>query len=262
MMTDTHSALEFSAPTRDLEARQLVQAGEATAVEALALKDVSLVYSTDEIETLALDNVHMSVRRGEFVAIEGPSGSGKTTLLSVLGLLDVPTSGSYRFFGEPVERLSRRERARRRSERIGFIFQDFNLIGELSVAENVELPLSYARVAQRERRERVENALGIVGMTHRAGHYPSQLSGGQQQRVAVARAVVAEPSLLLADEPTGNLDSRNGEAIMDLLLSLHARGTTVCMVSHNPTFSRLAQRVLYLSDGQITNETLAEGNRQ
>jgi putative ABC transport system ATP-binding protein len=258
MMTDSPPLRNLSAPVPPALELHRNPAPAGAASEALALKDVSLVYGTDKIETLALDNVHMSVRRGEFVAIEGPSGSGKTTLLSVLGLLDAPSSGSYRFFGEPVERLSRRERARRRSEKIGFIFQDFNLIGDLSVAENVELPLGYARVAARERRERVASALAIVGMTHRAEHFPSQLSGGQQQRVAVARAVVAEPSLLLADEPTGNLDSKNGEAIMDLLLSLHARGTTVCMVSHNPNFSRLAQRVLYLSDGQITKETFVE----
>ncbi len=258
MMTDSSPARSLQAPAPDVPQN----AAACASAEALALRDVSLVYSTDKIETLALDNIHMSVRRGEFVAIEGPSGSGKTTLLSVLGLLDAPTSGSYHFFGEATERLARRERARRRSQRIGFIFQDFNLIGDLSVAENVELPLSYARVAASERRERVAQALGIVGMTHRADHFPSQLSGGQQQRVAVARAVVAEPSLLLADEPTGNLDSRNGEAIMELLLALHARGTTVCMVSHNPAFSRLAQRVLYLSDGQITKETIADGVRR
>jgi len=225
--------------------------------DALWLEDISLVYSTDKIETLALDNVHLRVHGGEFVAIEGPSGSGKTTLLSVLGLLDAPTNGRYRLFGEPVESLLARERARLRSRKIGFIFQDFNLIGDLSVADNVELPLSYARVSAAERRERAAAALATVGMTHRADHYPSQLSGGQQQRVAVARAVVGQPSLLLADEPTGNLDSKNGEAIMELLLALHARGTTVCMVSHNPAFSRLAQRVLHLSDGQITKETFA-----
>jgi putative ABC transport system ATP-binding protein len=223
----------------------------------LQLENISLVYATDKIETLALDNIQLRVRRGEFVAIEGPSGSGKTTLLSVLGLLDAPTSGTYRFFGEAVAGLSRRERARRRSQQIGFIFQDFNLIGDLSVADNVELPLAYAQVSAAERRERVAQALATVGMTHRADHFPGQLSGGQQQRVAVARAVVTNPSLLLADEPTGNLDSKNGQAIMELLLALHAAGATVCMVSHNPSFSRLAERVLHLSDGQITKESYA-----
>jgi putative ABC transport system ATP-binding protein len=230
--------------------------------EALALEDISLVYATDKIETLALDNIHLRVKSGEFVAIEGPSGSGKTTLLSVIGLLDAPTSGSYHLFGEPVQGLSPRERARRRSTSIGFIFQDFNLIGDLSVFDNVELPLAYAKVSASERRQRVERALETVAMTHRADHFPSQLSGGQQQRVAVARAVVTEPRLLLADEPTGNLDSRNGEAILGLLCELHARGTTVCMVSHNPAFNRLAQRVLHLSDGQITKETFSASGRR
>jgi putative ABC transport system ATP-binding protein len=232
----------------------VVPAPAAARAPELELEDVSLVYSTEKIETLALHNVHLRIQHGEFVAIEGPSGSGKTTLLSVLGLLEPPTSGQYRLFGEAVERFSAGERARRRSQKIGFIFQDFNLIGDLSVGDNVELPLLYAKVSLTERRERVEAALARVGMTHRLDHFPSQLSGGQQQRVAVARAVVTQPSLLLADEPTGNLDSKNGEAIMELLTSLHAEGTTVCMVSHNPAFSRLAERVLHLSDGQITSE--------
>jgi len=224
--------------------------------EALVLTEISKVYATEKIETLALHDVHLSVRAGEFVAIEGPSGSGKTTLLSVLGLLEAPTGGRYRLFGEPVESLSARAQSRCRNRGIGFIFQDFNLIGDLSVADNVELPLLYAGVSGAERRERVQAALDKVDMAHRVDHFPSQLSGGQQQRVAVARAIVGEPRLLLADEPTGNLDSKNGEAIMGLLLELHAQGTTLCMVSHNPAFSRLAQRVLHLSDGQITNETL------
>jgi len=246
-------ALHSSAPG-GLDARASAP-NTGLVADALRLEDVSLVYTTEKIETLALDNVHLRVRCGEFVAIEGPSGSGKTTLLSVIGLLDAPTSGRYRLFDKPVEGLPPRGRALLRSQRIGFIFQDFNLIGDLSVADNVELPLLYAKVSASERRARVEAALETVGMTHRADHFPSQLSGGQQQRVAVARAVVARPSLLLADEPTGNLDSKNGEAIMELLLDLHAQGTTVCMVSHNPAFSRLAQRVLFLSDGQITKET-------
>ena len=244
-------------PTSDAGAHTPTQ----PTAEALALEDISLVYATEKIETLALDNLHLRVQSGEFVAIEGPSGSGKTTLLNVIGLLDAPTSGSYRLFGEPVHGLSARQRARRRSASIGFIFQDFNLIGDLSVFDNVELPLAYAKVGAAERRRRVERALTTVAMTHRADHFPSQLSGGQQQRVAVARAVVTEPRLLLADEPTGNLDSRNGEAIMLLLGELHARGTTIIMVSHNPAFNRLAQRVLHLSDGQITKETFSQPGR-
>ncbi len=220
----------------------------------LKLEGITKVYRAVDIETIALDGLHLTVASGDFVAIEGPSGSGKTTLLSVLGLLEEATSGRYLFCGDDVSRLSSRERARRRNRDIGFVFQDFSLIGDLTVAENVELPLLYGKVAKAERRARVDFALERVGMTHRKNHYPSQLSGGQQQRVAVARAVVSQPRILLADEPTGNLDSKNGAAIMDLLLSLHEAGTTLFMVSHNPAFSRLAQRVLQLNDGQITAE--------
>ncbi|MFO7178879.1 MAG: ABC transporter ATP-binding protein [Pseudomonadota bacterium] len=220
----------------------------------LRLEGITKVYRAADIETIALQGIHLTVASGDFVAIEGPSGSGKTTLLSVLGLLEQASSGRYSFCGEDVSRLSPRERARRRNRDIGFVFQDFSLIGDLTVAENVELPLLYGKVAKAERRARVERALERVGMTHRKNHYPSQLSGGQQQRVAVARAVVSQPKILLADEPTGNLDSKNGAAIMDLLLSLHQAGTTILMVSHNPAFSRLAERVLQLNDGQITGE--------
>ncbi len=224
----------------------------------ISLRSVCKTFLTEELETRALDSIHLAVEPGEFVAIEGPSGSGKTTLLSVLGLLDPPTSGRYWLFGDSVEGLSRTARARVRNRKLGFVFQAFNLIGDLSARENVELPLLYAKAGKAERERRVTQALERVGMAHRSAHFPSQLSGGQQQRVAVARAIVAEPSLLLADEPTGNLDTRNGEAILQLLLELNRAGTTICMVSHNPDFCRLAHRVLHLSDGQLTGEQRTE----
>jgi putative ABC transport system ATP-binding protein len=221
----------------------------------IRLDDVSKVFYTDELETHALTSIHLEVRRGEYVSIAGPSGCGKSTLLSILGLLDTPTSGRYQLAGEAVETLGLADRARIRNRQIGFIFQAFNLIGDLTVAENVELPLSYRKLAPAERKRRVESALDRVGMLHRMKHYPAQLSGGQQQRVAVARALAGEPAILLADEPTGNLDSKNGEAVMDLLRELHAAGSTVCMVTHDPRFTRYADRSVHLFDGRIVEET-------
>jgi putative ABC transport system ATP-binding protein len=221
----------------------------------LEIRDVRKVFTTDEVETHALGSVHLDVRRGEYVSIEGPSGSGKTTLLSILGLLDAPTEGTYRLAGEPVERLSVAARARVRNRQIGFIFQTFNLIGDLTVRENVELPLTYREMPAAERRSRVAAALDQVGMGHRAKHLPSQLSGGQQQRVAVARAVVGSPLLLLADEPTGNLDSHNGDQVMALIQALHEGGATVCTVTHNPEYARHATRTVHLFDGRIVDET-------
>lgn len=248
----TAAAHNAPAPAREAGASGSNAAGTTPMV--LELRDVSKVYRTEKLETLALNSVYLSLRKGEFVAIEGPSGSGKTTLLSVLGLLDEPTTGHYALQGKSVQGLTARERARLRNQQIGFVFQDFNLIGDLTVADNVELPLVYGSLPIAERGSRVDEALQKVGMSHRRDHFPSQLSGGQQQRVAVARAIVSRPNLLLADEPTGNLDSKNGRAIMDLLLELHSNGSTVCMVSHNPEFSSLAQRVLVLKDGQIVSE--------
>jgi putative ABC transport system ATP-binding protein len=221
----------------------------------IRLDDVSKVFYTDELETHALTSIHLEIRRGEYVSIAGPSGCGKSTLLSILGLLDTPTSGRYQLAGEAVETLGLADRARIRNRQIGFIFQAFNLIGDLTVAENVELPLSYRKLAPADRKRRVEAALECVGMVHRMKHYPAQLSGGQQQRVAVARALAGEPAILLADEPTGNLDSKNGEAVMDLLRELHAAGSTICMVTHDPRFTRYADRSVHLFDGRIVEET-------
>ncbi|HJZ83876.1 MAG TPA: ABC transporter ATP-binding protein [Polyangia bacterium] len=223
----------------------------------IRLDDVSKVFYTDEVETHALDGVHLEIRKGEYVSIEGPSGSGKTTLLSILGLLDTATKGSYTLGGEPVVNLSSAQRALLRNRQIGFIFQSFNLIGDLTVYENVELPLTYRGLPASERRRRVEGALDRVGMAHRAKHMPSQLSGGQQQRVAVARAVAGDPLILLADEPTGNLDSKNGDAVMDLLRGLHTAGATICMVTHNPEYARHATRTVNLFDGRVVDETRA-----
>jgi len=217
------------------------------------LEGVSKVFETEDVYTHALSEVDLEIRTGEFVSIAGPSGCGKTTLLSILGLLDSPSSGSYTIGGTSVHELGMKARARIRRERIGFIFQSFNLIGELSVQENVELPLTYRGVAVRERRERAARALERVGMGHRAKHMPAQLSGGQQQRVAVARAVVGEPLLLLADEPTGNLDSENGGQVMDLLHELHAAGATLCMVTHDPRYARMADRTVHLLDGKLAS---------
>jgi putative ABC transport system ATP-binding protein len=221
----------------------------------IQLESVIKIFYTDEIETHALADVHLSIRRGEYVSIEGPSGSGKTTLLSILGLLDTPTSGEYSLGGQPAARLSPRERAALRNRQIGFIFQSFNLIGDLTVFENVELPLTYRGLSASERKKRVEAALERVGMNPRGRHMPAQLSGGQQQRVAVARAVAGEPLVLLADEPTGNLDSKNGDAVMDLMRELHAGGATICMVTHNPEYAKQATRSIHLFDGRIVDET-------
>ena len=220
----------------------------------IRLDAVSKVFLTDELETHALSSISLDIREGEYVAIAGPSGCGKSTLLSILGLLDSPTDGRYVLNGEPVEHLSGAARAEARNRTIGFIFQAFNLIGDLTVYENVELPLLYRNVPGAERKARITEALERVGMSHRLKHYPSQLSGGQQQRVAVARAIAGRPLLLLADEPTGNLDSKNGEAVMTLLDELHAEGATVCMVTHDPRYAENAQRAIHLFDGKIVRE--------
>jgi putative ABC transport system ATP-binding protein len=218
------------------------------------LEGIRKVFYTDEVETHALQDVHLEIQPGEYVAISGPSGCGKTTLLSLLGLLDTPSDGEYTLAGEPVARLSAAERARIRNRQIGFIFQAFNLIGDLTVYENVELPLTYRGLSASERKRRVTEALEKVGMTHRMKHYPAQLSGGQQQRVAVARAVAGDPLILLADEPTGNLDSVNGEAVMELLRELHRGGATICMVTHDPRYSAHADREIHLFDGRVVEE--------
>jgi putative ABC transport system ATP-binding protein len=220
----------------------------------IRLEGVTKVFLTDEVETHALSGIHLNIHHGEYVAIAGPSGCGKTTLLSILGLLDTPTSGSYFLNGREVANLSFSDRARIRNREIGFIFQAFNLIGDLTVFENVELPLTYRGVPASERKQRVLEALERVGMSHRQKHYPSQLSGGQQQRVAVARAVVGKPSILLADEPTGNLDSKNSEAVMELLDELHRDGATIAMVTHDPRFARYAKRSVHLFDGKIVED--------
>jgi putative ABC transport system ATP-binding protein len=218
------------------------------------LDGVTKVFLTDEVETHALSGIHLEIKNGEYVSIAGPSGCGKTTLLSILGLLDTPSDGKYVLNNKEVSDLSFSERARIRNQEIGFIFQAFNLIGDLTVYENVELPLTYRGMASKERKERVQEALERVGMSHRMKHYPSQLSGGQQQRVAVARAVVGKPSILLADEPTGNLDSRNSESVMELLEELHKDGATICMVTHDPRFARYAGRSIHLFDGRVVEE--------
>ncbi len=220
----------------------------------IQLTGVSKVFYTEEVETHALRDIHLTIRPGEFVAIAGPSGCGKTTLLSILGLLDTPTAGDYRLVGEPVTSLTSRQRAHIRNREIGFIFQAFNLIGDLTVYENTELPLTYRNMPSEERRKRVHEALERVGMGHRMNHYPAQLSGGQQQRVAVARAIGGSPSVLLADEPTGNLDSTNGGAVMDLLKELHAGGATIVMVTHDPRYEEFAERSIHLFDGQIVED--------
>jgi len=221
------------------------------------LEGVTKVFYTDEVETHALAGIHLNIKAGEYVSISGPSGCGKSTLLSILGLLDSPTDGSYNLNDKPVEKLSLSERARIRNREIGFIFQSFNLIGDLTVYENVELPLTYRGMKSAERKTRVNDALERVGMAHRAKHLPSQLSGGQQQRVAVARALSGSPLILLADEPTGNLDSRNGEAVMDLMKELHKQGATICMVTHDPRYARHADRTIHLFDGRIVEEQVA-----
>jgi putative ABC transport system ATP-binding protein len=222
----------------------------------IRLDDVKKVFYTDEVETHALAGTHLSVAPGEYISITGPSGCGKSTLLSILGLLDTPTDGKYMLNSRPVVELSASERARIRNREVGFIFQSFNLIGDLNVYENVELPLTYRGLTGAERKERVTDALERVGMAHRAKHLPSQLSGGQQQRVAVARAVAGQPLILLADEPTGNLDSKNGEAVMDLLRELHQGGATICMVTHDPRYARYADRTIHLFDGRVVKEEI------
>src|SRR6202789_2751328 len=221
----------------------------------IRMQNVKRVFSTDEVETHALEGIDLDIDRGEYVSISGPSGCGKSTLLAILGLLDSPSTGTYLLKGGPWPDLKMRERARIRNREIGFIFQAFNLIGDLTVYENVELPLTYRGMPSAERKKRVHEALERVGMSHRVKHYPSQLSGGQQQRVAVARALGGDPSILLADEPTGNLDSANGEAVMDLLRELHRGGATICMVTHDPRYERFADRNIHLFDGRVVEES-------
>ena len=227
----------------------------------ITMRGIQKVFLTDDVETHALSEIHLDVMKGEYVAIEGPSGCGKTTLLSILGLLDTPTAGEYTLGGESVAGLSAADRARVRNRQIGFVFQAFNLIGDLTVFENVELPLTYrtgdGAIDAAERRRRVTAALERVGMAHRTKHYPAQLSGGQQQRVAVARAVAGDPAILLADEPTGNLDSANGEQVMTLLQELHAGGATICMVTHDPRYAEHAERSVRLFDGRVVEDVAA-----
>ena len=221
----------------------------------IQLQTVTKVFLTEEVETHALSGIELEIKEGEFLAIAGPSGCGKTTLLSILGLLDTPTNGEYYLANQPVAQLTPSQRSAVRNRQIGFIFQAFNLIGDLTVYENVELPLTYRRMPAAERKKRVMDALDKVGMTHRMKHYPAQLSGGQQQRVAVARAVGGDPAILLADEPTGNLDSVNGKAVMDLLRDLHREGATICMVTHDPRYAVYADRSIHLFDGKVVSET-------
>jgi putative ABC transport system ATP-binding protein len=223
----------------------------------IQLQGVTKVFLTDEVETHALAGIHLEVNSGDYLSIAGPSGCGKSTLLSILGLLDSPTEGFYTLNSQPVGNLGHAERARIRNREIGFIFQSFNLIGDLTVFENVELPLTYRGMPASERKGYVLGALERVGMGHRAKHLPSQLSGGQQQRVAVARALAGKPAILLADEPTGNLDSRNGEAVMDLLKELHAGGATICMVTHDARFAQHADRTVHLFDGRVVEDRIA-----
>ncbi len=228
-----------------------------TASEPLIhLEGVTKVFVTDEVETHALSGIHIDIQRGEYGSISGPSGCGKPTLLAILGLLDSPSSGTYILNGKPVQSLKLSERARIRNREIGFIFQAFNLIGDLNVYENVELPLTYRGMPSSDRKKKVHEALERVGMSHRIKHYPSQLSGGQQQRVAVARALAGDPSILLADEPTGNLDSQNGEQVMDLLRELHRGGATICMVTHDPRYAAHADRGIHLFDGRVVEESV------
>jgi putative ABC transport system ATP-binding protein len=228
----------------------------------IQLDGVRKVFFTDEVETHALSDIHLRIGEGEYLAIAGPSGCGKTTLLSIIGLLDTPTEGQYTLAGEPVADLSASQRAYVRNRQIGFIFQAFNLIGDLTVYENVELPLTYRKLPAAERKQRVHDALERVGMAHRVRHYPSQLSGGQQQRVAVARAIGGKPAILLADEPTGNLDSKNGESVMNLLDELHKDGATICMVTHDPRYAEHADRTVHLFDGQVVRDEAGQKARE
>jgi putative ABC transport system ATP-binding protein len=228
----------------------------ASSQPLIRMEGLTKVFYTDEVETHALSGVHLEIRNGEYLSIAGPSGCGKSTLLSILGLLDSPTDGAYFLNEKPVQGLNMAERARIRNRQIGFIFQSFNLIGDLTVFENVELPLTYRGTKSAERSKKVNEALEKVGMGHRARHLPSQLSGGQQQRVAVARALVGDPLMLLADEPTGNLDSKNGDAVMELLRDLHRSGSTICMVTHDARFARHADRTVHLFDGRVVEETM------
>ena len=223
----------------------------------IRMEGIEKVFLTEEVETHALAGVHLEVKKGEYVSIAGPSGCGKSTLLSIMGLLDSPSGGEYFLNGQPVAGLSFSQRTRLRNREIGFIFQNFNLIGDLSVFENVELPLTYRNLSLPERRQRVEESLERVAMSHRMNHFPSQLSGGQQQRVAVARALVGQPLILLADEPTGNLDSQNGGAVMNLLAELHQGGATICIVTHDPRYAENAERNVQLFDGRIVDESEA-----
>ena len=222
----------------------------------IRLNNVTKIFVTDEVETHALSSIDLEIKKGEYLSIAGPSGCGKSTLLAILGLLDSPSDGTYILNGQAVQNLKISERARIRNREIGFIFQAFNLIGDLTVYENVELPLTYRGMSSAERKKRVQDALERVGMQHRMKHYPSQLSGGQQQRVAVARALGGDPSILLADEPTGNLDSTNGEAVMELLRELHRGGATICMVTHDPRYTEYADRTIRLFDGKIVEESV------
>ena len=226
----------------------------------IAMNGVKKVFYTDEVETHALSEINLKIKKGEYIAIAGPSGCGKSTLLAILGLLDTPTEGGYELNGARVSELKPGERTRIRNREIGFIFQAFNLIGDLTVYENVELPLTYRGMSSADRREKVQSALERVEMAHRSKHYPSQLSGGQQQRVAVARALAGDPLILLADEPTGNLDSKNGDAVMDLLLELHKGGATICMVTHDPRYADHAERTIHLFDGKIVEHAEATAN--
>src|ERR1700720_3417922 len=228
----------------------------------ISLDGVTKVFVTDEVETHALAGIHLHLKKGEYLSIAGPSGCGKSTLLAILGLLDTPSDGTYILNNRPVTGLKLSERARIRNREIGFLFQAFNLIGDLTVYENVELPLTYRGMPSAERKKRVHDALERVGMSHRIGHYPSQLSGGQQQRVAVARALGGDPSILLADEPTGNLDSTNGEAVMELLRELHRGGATICMVTHDPRYAQHADRIVHLFDGLIVEEEAGANRRE
>jgi putative ABC transport system ATP-binding protein len=250
MKMDSNSELDATA-SRNSE-RSKRNGSDQTLIQ---LEGVTKVFYTEEVETHALSGIHLEIARGEYLSIAGPSGCGKSTLLSILGLLDSPTEGKYTLNGTGVEDLSLSQRTRIRNREIGFIFQAFNLIGDLNVYENVELPLTYRGMPSAERKQRVHEALERVGMSHRMKHYPSQLSGGQQQRVAVARALAGKPSILLADEPTGNLDSKNGEAVMELLRELHREGATICMVTHDPRYAQFADRTVHLFDGQIVEET-------